>query len=93
MILLYLFVLLGLMIYLNCTSVRWVMRIQGIFTAAKLVALVAIIVAGLVHIGQGNLFIIVLVLFPSTGNNFSPKVILKMVIVVVIFSKTTELYP
>jgi L-type amino acid transporter 5 len=30
------------------------MRIQGVFTAAKLLALVAIVIAGVVHIGGGN---------------------------------------
>ncbi|XP_069691973.1 large neutral amino acids transporter small subunit 1 isoform X2 [Periplaneta americana] len=38
----------------NCISVRWAMRIQGVFTAAKLLALVAIVIAGIVHISGGN---------------------------------------
>nr|CAI5846257.1 unnamed protein product [Callosobruchus analis] len=38
----------------NCLSVRWAMRIQGIFTAAKLVALAAIILAGCYYIFTGH---------------------------------------
>ena len=39
---------------MNCASVRWAMRIQGVFTAAKLLALVAIVIAGVVHISGGQ---------------------------------------
>ncbi|KAG5886967.1 hypothetical protein JTB14_011923 [Gonioctena quinquepunctata] len=38
----------------NCLSVRWAMRIQSIFTASKLFALVVIILAGMYHIAAGN---------------------------------------
>ncbi|PSN48047.1 Y+L amino acid transporter 2 [Blattella germanica] len=47
-------VCLCLLTAVNCLSVRWAMRIQGVFTAAKLLALVAVVVAGVVHIAQGN---------------------------------------
>ncbi|GAB6019461.1 b(0,+)-type amino acid transporter 1 [Chamberlinius hualienensis] len=43
-----------LVTYLNCTSVRWVMRVQSVFTAAKVLALLAIIAAGLVYFFQGH---------------------------------------
>nr|CAH7716376.1 unnamed protein product [Callosobruchus chinensis] len=38
----------------NCLSVRWAMRIQSIFTAAKLVALAAIILGGCYYIFTGH---------------------------------------
>ncbi|KAF4523788.1 hypothetical protein B566_EDAN009021 [Ephemera danica] len=38
----------------NCLSVRWAMRIQGVFTSAKLLALASIIIAGIVHLSMGN---------------------------------------
>ncbi|KAG8231918.1 hypothetical protein J437_LFUL011387, partial [Ladona fulva] len=38
----------------NCISVRWAMRIQVVFTAAKVAALVVIIVAGVIYILMGG---------------------------------------
>jgi len=40
--------------FVNCMSVRWTMRIQDVFTAAKLAALVAIISVGFAYIGMGH---------------------------------------
>ncbi|KAJ8958821.1 hypothetical protein NQ318_019581 [Aromia moschata] len=48
-------VCLCLLTAINCLSVRWAMRIQSVFTAAKLFALVAIILAGVYHVGTGQL--------------------------------------
>ncbi|XP_018569638.1 large neutral amino acids transporter small subunit 1 [Anoplophora glabripennis] len=48
-------VCLCLLTAINCLSVRWAMRIQSIFTAAKLVALVVIVLAGVYHVGTGHL--------------------------------------
>ncbi|XP_046385833.1 large neutral amino acids transporter small subunit 1 isoform X2 [Ischnura elegans] len=39
---------------INCISVRWAMKIQDVFTAAKVAALVVIILAGIVYIGRGG---------------------------------------
>ncbi|KAF6214751.1 hypothetical protein GE061_009494 [Apolygus lucorum] len=45
---------LSLLTLINCISVRWALAVQNIFTAAKLFALVSIILAGLFHIATGH---------------------------------------
>ncbi|XP_077865662.1 large neutral amino acids transporter small subunit 1-like [Saccoglossus kowalevskii] len=40
--------------YVNCVSVRWSTRVQDVFTASKVFALILIIITGLVQIGKGN---------------------------------------
>lgn len=47
-------VCLCLLTAVNCASVRCAMRIQGVFTAAKLLALLAVVIAGVTHIAGGN---------------------------------------
>ncbi|KAK8753980.1 hypothetical protein OTU49_006023 [Cherax quadricarinatus] len=41
--------------WVNCTNVKWATKVQDVFTAAKVLALVIIIVAGGYHLATGNL--------------------------------------
>ncbi|XP_045592455.2 large neutral amino acids transporter small subunit 2 [Procambarus clarkii] len=41
--------------WVNCTNVKWATKVQDVFTAAKVLALVIIIVAGIYHLATGNL--------------------------------------
>jgi amino acid transporter len=43
----------GILTFVNVMNVRWATRIQDIFTVAKLLALVIIIMTGLVMLGMG----------------------------------------
>lgn len=44
----------ALLTVINCMSTKWTMKIQDIFTIAKLMALVSIIVAGVYYMGSGK---------------------------------------
>ncbi|XP_033725414.1 large neutral amino acids transporter small subunit 1-like [Pecten maximus] len=43
-----------ILMFVNCMSVRWATRVQDVFTYAKVLALVLIIVTGFVQLGRGE---------------------------------------
>ena len=47
----------GIIVFVNCASVRWATSMQVIFTAAKLLAIVILIITGLVRLGQGKVIV------------------------------------
>ncbi|KAK7075051.1 Y+L amino acid transporter 2 [Halocaridina rubra] len=40
--------------WVNCTNVKWATKVQDVFTASKILALVVIIAAGVYHLATGN---------------------------------------
>ncbi|XP_065676723.1 b(0,+)-type amino acid transporter 1-like isoform X1 [Hydra vulgaris] len=45
--------ILGVVIFINCVSVRWATNIQVVFTAAKLITITILVITGLVRLAQG----------------------------------------
>lgn len=43
----------GIILFVNCASVKWASRMQIVFTAFKMVAIVMLIITGIVRLGQG----------------------------------------
>ena len=44
----------GIILFVNCASVKWASRMQIVFTVCKMLAIVMLIVTGLVRLGQGE---------------------------------------
>lgn len=45
----------GVIVLVNCFSVKWASRVQIIFTVAKMAAIVMLILTGIVRIAQGDI--------------------------------------
>lgn len=45
--------IMGIIVVVNCASVKWATRVQVIFTAAKLIAIFMLVITGFVRLGQG----------------------------------------
>ncbi|KAK2553180.1 b0 [Acropora cervicornis] len=43
----------GIILFVNCASVKWASRMQIVFTVFKMVAIVMLIITGIVRLGQG----------------------------------------
>lgn len=48
------FFLSGIILFVNCASVKWASRMQIVFTVCKMLAIIMLIVTGIVRLGQGE---------------------------------------
>ena len=44
----------GIILFVNCASVKWASRMQDVITIFKMVAIVMLIITGVVRLGQGK---------------------------------------
>ncbi|KAG7156134.1 Y+L amino acid transporter 2-like 11 [Homarus americanus] len=65
-------VLICFLSWLNCVRVKWVTKVQNVFTVTKVLALVLIIVMGVYHLARGN---VQNYLHPMEGTNWAAPAI------------------
>lgn len=82
----------GLLTFINCVSVRLAMRIQTIFTSAKLMALVVLIMAGFFHFANGKLHGLYRIFFSVVILNFLRPLLMVILSFLRLFLKTIKAF-